>query len=281
MKRKVRIRQAVKLFTFRRGMVFRKASSIQDIDKFAERFRQHYISVDLIRVGGAGDGGYLIPDGVLKNINYCFSPGVSDTANFEDELATTWGVNCFLADASVAKAPLANDKFHFTRRFLGSEVSDNFMLLGDWITTSIDDSAEGLLLQMDIEGAEYDVLINEAEGTIERFSILVVEFHYLRDLFDERCLEMISSVFEKLYRKFSICHIHANNGCGTTQLGGIEVPDVIEVTFLRNDLAAELSNGEPISLPHHLDCKNVSGKPDIKVPKAWWKANFDQGGIQV
>lgn len=271
----MRIKQTLKLFAFQRGIVFRKASSTQDIGKFVERFRQHYISVDLIRVGGAGDGGYLIPDRVLTNIDYCFSPGVSDTANFEDELATTYGINSFLADASVAKVPLANDNFHFTRRFLGSEVSDDFMLLGDWIKTSIDDSAEGLLLQMDIEGAEYDVLINEAESTIERFSILVIEFHFLRDLFDKRCLAMISSVFEKLYRNFSICHTHPNNGCGITQLGGIEVPDVIEVTFLRNDLAAELSSGDPISLPHHLDCKNVSGEPDIKMPEAWWKANSD------
>lgn len=269
----MRIKQAVKLFAFRRGIIFRKASSTQDIDKFVRRFRQHYISVDLIRVGGAGDGGYLIPDRVLGSIDYCFSPGVSDTANFEDELATTHGIKSFLADASVATAPIANDNFHFTRRFLGSEVSDNFMLLGDWIKTSVDDSAEGLLLQMDIEGAEYDVLINEDESTLKRFSILVIEFHYLRDLFDKRCLAMISSVFEKIYRNFSICHVHPNNCCGTIQLGGIEVPDVIEVTFLRNDLAAALSNCDPVSLPHHLDCKNIRDKADIKMPEAWWKTN--------
>ena len=277
----MRIKQAAKLFAFRRGIIFRKASSTQDIGKFVERFRQHYVSVDLIRVGGIGDGGYLVPDRALTRMYYCFSPGVSDTANFEDELATTYGIKSFLADASVATAPIANDNFHFTRRFLGSEVSDNFMLLGDWIKTSVDDSAVGLLLQMDIEGAEYDVLINEADNTLERFSILVIEFHYLRDLFDKRCLEMISSVFEKLYRNFSICHVHPNNCCGINQLAGIEIPDVIEVTFLRNDLAAELSNGDPISLPHELDCENISGKPDIRMPEAWWKAIPDQRSARL
>lgn len=269
----MRIKKAAKLFAFRRGILFTRASSTQDIEKFIGRFRQHYIPVDLIRVGGAGDGGYLIPDRVLASIDYCFSPGVSDTANFEDELATAYGIKSFLADASVAAAPFANDKFHFTRRFLGSEVSDNFMLLGDWIKTSIGDSAEGLLLQMDIEGAEYDVLINEADSTLERFSILVIEFHYLRDLFDKSCLAMISSVFEKIYRNFSICHVHPNNCCGIIELGGIEVPDVIEVTFLRNDLAAELSNGSPVSLPHDLDYKNIRGKADITMPDPWWRTD--------
>lgn len=277
----MRIREVAKQLAFRRGILLRKASSTQDIDKFIERFRQHYISVDLIRVGGAGDGGYLIPDRVLTSVDYCFSPGVSDTANFEDELATTYGIQSFLADASVATAPIANDNFHFTRRFLGSEVSDDFMLLGEWIKNSIEDSSEDLLLQMDIEGSEYDVLINEDESTLERFSVLIIEFHYLRDLFDKRCLAMISSVFEKLYRNFSICHVHPNNCCGIIQLGGIEVPDVIEVTFLRNDLAAKLSNGGPVSLPHRLDGENISGKADIKMPEAWWKANSDRRGARA
>ena len=36
----------------------------------------------LVRLGGEGDGGYLVPDD-LDGIGACFSPGVSDVANFE------------------------------------------------------------------------------------------------------------------------------------------------------------------------------------------------------
>src|SRR3954463_7181162 len=53
----------------------------------------------LIRVGGAGDGGYLLPDD-LDGIAACFSPGVSNQATFEEDLLAR-GIPCFQADASV------------------------------------------------------------------------------------------------------------------------------------------------------------------------------------
>ena len=37
---------------------------------------------ELIRMGGDGDGGYLVPND-LEGIDVCFSPGVSEIANFE------------------------------------------------------------------------------------------------------------------------------------------------------------------------------------------------------
>jgi hypothetical protein len=39
----------------------------------------------LIRLGGETDGGYLIPNDI-ENIDKCFSPGVSEVANFENDL---------------------------------------------------------------------------------------------------------------------------------------------------------------------------------------------------
>ena len=53
--------------------------------KILSLMKEKYISTELIRVGGEGDGGYLVPN-ILKNISYCYSPGVSFTASFEKEL---------------------------------------------------------------------------------------------------------------------------------------------------------------------------------------------------
>lgn len=266
------IKARVKLLALRRrGILVRKASTLQDLGGFIRRFQENFVSVDLIRIGGESDGGYLVPVRALGNIQYCFSPGVSDTADFENQLANTYGIKSYLADASVSAAPIANDRFHFTRRFLGSAVSDNFMSLTDWVNDSVGSTACDMLLQMDIEGAEYDVLINESESTLHRFSIMVIEFHNLQNLLEENCLTLFTSIFEKIYRSFSICHVHPNNCCGVSQLGEIQVPNVIEVTFLRKDLAAQLSIGTPVSLPHRLDARNISGKADIKMPEAWWK----------
>ena len=99
-----------------------------------------------------------------------------------------------------------------------------------------------MILQMDIEGAEYDVLTFESTATLGRFSTMIIEFHGLEQFFDWRFLHTTSIIFEKLYRNFSICHVHPNNCCGVTSLNGIDIPNVIEVSFLRHDLVDQFKS---------------------------------------
>ena len=129
-----------------------------------------------------------------------------------------------------------------------------------------------MILQMDIEGGEYDVLTFESTATLSRFSAMIIEFHFLERLFESNYLYMISILFEKLYRHFSICHVHPNNCCGFTSLNGIDMPNVIEVTFLRHDLVDQFKSASALSLPHRLDRRNVSHQADIDIPEIWWKS---------
>ena len=99
---------------------------------------------------------------------------------------------------------------------------------------------------------------------------MVIEFHNLQKLFTNDFLKMVSAIFEKIYKNFSICHVHPNNYCGIASLDGIEVPRVIEVTFIRNDLVDEFNNGDRVALPHPLDSKNVDKHDDIAMPSQWW-----------
>lgn len=71
----------------------------------------------LIRVGGNGDGGYLVPDD-LDGIKYLFSPGVSTKLSFESELADQ-GIKCFLADYSVSLSTSINSNVYFMKKFVG------------------------------------------------------------------------------------------------------------------------------------------------------------------
>ena len=98
---------------------------------------------------------------------------------------------------------------------------------------------------MDIEGGEYDALVYEDSQTLASFSIIVIEFHYLQKMFERDFLNMVTAIFEKIYKNFSICHVHPNNYCGIVSLDGIEIPRVIEVTFIRNDLVNNFSNNNP------------------------------------
>ena len=76
--------------------------------------------------------------------------------------------------------------------------------------------------------------------------------------------------FHKSNDSLSICHVHPNNCCGNASLDGIEIPRVIEVTFIRNDLVDEFTNGDRVLLPHPLDFKNVDNHGDITMPIQWW-----------
>ena len=43
------------------------------------------LNIENIRIGGENDGGYIVPND-LKDIKYCFSPGVGTISKFEKEL---------------------------------------------------------------------------------------------------------------------------------------------------------------------------------------------------
>jgi len=64
--------------------------------------------------------------------------------------------------------------------------------------------------------------------------------------------------------------VHPNNCCPVATIDGIGVPEVIEVTFIRNDLLPKYSNNSRVYLPHRLDRKNVERNTDILMPRIWW-----------
>lgn len=254
----------------RKGIFVNKAIAAGDVRAFIDRFRAHYVATDLIRIGGDGDGGYLVPD-MLDGVSHCFSPGVSHTANFEQDLSDRYGIRSFLADASVAGPPIENPNFSFIPKFLGSYTAGSFITLGDWMAERLDGSEGDMILQMDIEGGEFDVLTIEDAETLARFSVAVVEFHDMERLFDRHFLRTVSAMFEKLYLNFSICHVHPNNCCGIKTINGVEIPRVFEVTFLRNDHVPRLRRDGCPTLPHPLDRRNVATKDDIEMPRIWWQ----------
>ena len=179
-----------------------------------------------------------------------------------------------MVDASVEKPPLSDPNFQFLSKYLGSFTDDKFITLSDWIDKTTKFNEVGKILQMDIEGGEYDVLIYEDAKTLASFSTIVIEFHSLHHLFKKEFLRMLSSIFEKIYKNFSICHVHPNNCCGLVELDGIIVPRVMEITFIRNDYIEKCSNNDTdIFLPNVLDRKNVEEKEDIIMPEIWWKNN--------
>lgn len=217
----------------------------------------------LQRFGPAGDGGYLMPDD-LDGVSACISPGVSTEAGFDLEIAGR-GIDVYLADASVSKPPIEHERFHFTRKFLDSYNSEDSITIDEYCSTV--EVTGDLILQMDIEGAEYRVLTSASDDLLRRFRMMVIEFHDLQYLFSPVAFREMSSTFRKLRRTHEIVHIHPNNASTCVRLGEIEIPSLLEFTFYRKDRSSFEQTA--LQFPHSLDADNVPGRPRLVLPKFW------------
>jgi hypothetical protein len=222
---------------------------------------------ELIRIGGNGDGGYLVPDD-LEGIEYCFSPGVSTTADFETHLATL-NIRSFLADYSVDSPPIQRPEFTFDKKFLGADDNESFFTLKSWKDKYLRGYTGELLLQMDIEGFEYEVIGSTPNDVLSTFRIMVIEFHFLDRLFDQFVYKLVfKPCFEKILKHFHVAHIHPNNCCGTVKTGAIEIPRVLEFTFYnKNRVAGAKAKHE---FPHPLDKDNVADRSSLCLPRVWY-----------
>lgn len=244
-----------------------KPTSNKTLKAFFANLRENSAQVNLVRIGGDGDGGYLVPDD-LNNVRFCMSPGVANSSSFEFQLASDYNMTCCLADFSVDAPAIHHPRFHFTKKFISSYNDDQNIRLTDWVQASEDRYGKGdLLLQMDVEGAEYPVLQEVSEKTLAKFRTIIIEFHYIDRIFDRNEFALIKQVFDKLLKQFYIVHIHPNNSGHVSARNGIEVPTVLEFTFFRRDLVADSS---PLSFePHPLDQQNSKGRPDLVLPFCW------------
>lgn len=251
---------------FARGYTLARRVAESDVRDLVQTLRPRSCAAPLIRLGSAGDGGYLIPDD-LEGIEYCFSPGVNRNSDFENALANRH-IRSFMADYSVAQLPLQRPEFVFDRKFIGARNNEVFMTLGAWKDRYLPGYAGELLLQMDIDGAEYEVILNASSELLASFRIIVVELHALDRLFDPFAHQIMKVCFEKLLSDFYVVHAHPNNCGGATVYNGIEVPLVMEVTLYNR----RRSNPGPYrqDFPHALDADNCPERRSVTL-SGWWR----------
>jgi hypothetical protein len=220
--------------------------------------------VPLVRIGGQHDGGYLLPDD-LDGLVASFSPGVSYNMDFDLALMKR-GLPCFLADASIDGLVEPHPLAHFDKLFLGPRTQGNFISLDDWVAMHAPPEGD-LILQMDIEGAEFETLAAASEATLRRFRIILVEFHGMHRMFSRKHAKARGDLFERLAQIFTLVHLHPNNASTPVKAGPITIPPVFEATFLRSDRIERRQ--EATEFPHPLDEPNVAGLPDDPIPDFW------------
>jgi hypothetical protein len=258
--------EVIKKIFLKNGIILSKVTSKKKLNYFFNKMKVYETDKELIRIGGNGDGGYLVPDD-FENVKFCFSPGVSNFAYFEEHLLN-YNIKSFLADFSVDKAPLVNPNIIFLKKFLGIINDEKNIKLETWVNSNCNEVDNNLILQMDIEGCEYDIIMDTQQDLLKKFRIIIIEFHDLQNLYNPIGFASISKCFDKLLENFIIVHCHPNNTLKSLKYKGIEIPPVMEFTFLRKDRVNSMKT--KLNFPHNLDFDCVKENETIKLPKCWY-----------
>lgn len=240
-------------------------TSRQEVTALIQKLHPIRSDKPLIRLGPQGDGGYLVPDD-LAGIEACFSPGVSYVSGFEKACADR-GMQVFMADKSVDGPADSHPNFHFVKKYIGAITTPEFMTMDGWVNASVPDSRADLLLQIDIEGYEYETILSMSDTLMQRFRIITGEFHSLHLLWSQPFFKLAARAFEKILQTHACVHIHPNNECETLAKGGLQIPRLMEFTFVRRD--RQTGSTFATEFPHTLDSDNAR-KNSTKLPRCWY-----------
>lgn len=185
---------------------------------------------EFIRIGRENDGGYVMLDDFEgKKIAYSF--GIADDVSWDMDMAKR-GLDVYMYDHTIEGIPEQNERFHYHHIGIGaSGESTNPQLksLADLMESNGHRDEYGMILKLDVEGAEWDVLCDIDLDILKHFSQIVIEFHGLTNPENEGKIKM---AMDKLNTTHQLVHIHANNYGSYMLLGGAILPELIEATYL-------------------------------------------------
>jgi len=232
-----------------------------------------------VRIGGSFDGGYIMltPKEYADNSGIAYSFGISYHSQWDLDMVEK-GYHVFQYDGTIQNPPDKHEQLHFYRNNItGHSIhSDNERTISD-IIQEHNHQEKDVILQMDIEGAEWDALESISTEDILHFEQLIIEFHSLtfknQDEFERQI-----KILEKLNATHQVIHIHGNN-CSPSvpiwnyleQKNILILPTVLEVSYVRKrDYKFTSCN---LDFPTTLDMPNRPDWDDIYI------GNFHSGTI--
>jgi hypothetical protein len=149
--------------------------------------------VKILKIGGEGDGSYFVPDD-LKGIAECISHGFGNISKFEDELYAKYMIPSLIIDPEI---PYNRNEKHLNfiaKNLGGCNTSETISL-----NRIMQDRMHEYILQIDIEGSEFESLIAPDEDNLVKFRIIVIEFHGLNFIVDDFIISRtLFPIFEKI-----------------------------------------------------------------------------------
>lgn len=213
-----------------------------------------------IRLGPDEDGGYVCSEFLFDTCTTLFNYGVGNETRYEYDFVKKYNKPAYLFDHTIGRESGSWGKdINFINEGLGfaqdnvSHFYEHYEKLG----------IEGeILLKVDVEGYEYDYFTNIDETKFDLVCGLMLEVHWLNDSNNRKRFVEIMNVID---RHFVLNHIHGNVWGGVWEYDGVEIPNVLEMSFVNRRHIKEIhedNNNYPID---GLDFSNKKNYPDLQL----------------
>ena len=232
-------------------------------------------AADLIRLGKANDGGYLVSAKDVLSSDVLLGLGINDDWSFERDFVGLNDVPLLAYDGSVSRkifwsraftsiynpfkfrywyraqgafATFFRGRHQHIEKFVGAEDGPKTVSMARLLREA---PPGRLFLKVDIEGSEYSILDDIVQHSL-RTAGLVIEFHDCHQKWDR-----IGAFIDRY--PLPLVHVHANNYAGVDEATG--VPMVLELTFSSTS-ATRAAVGDQ---PHPLDMPNDPNAAEITI----------------
>jgi hypothetical protein len=196
------------------------------IKEILNELKPYSLPFKMVRVGNPlRDGGYGLYEKFTLESDAVYSFGVGqlpEQVEFDRQMAAI-GKKVYMYDYSVDGPPVNHENFFFHKEFVSSQNAYEFLKING------DLDKKNLLGQFDIEGSEYEMILNVDNDFFNHFSQLSIEFHYLDQVREDQL-----ETFKLLNDRYYIYHLHANNHGKKTDESG-KIPETLEISYLRKD----------------------------------------------
>lgn len=220
-----------------------------------------------IRLGPNMDGGYVLYEPALKNVDLLLSYGVGWDINFEVDFYNLAEKKILMFDPTMFGDSYINKPYcmsllkhgyfisaikylrhiyHWKKelqrleeygiKFFNEGIADKVYHKYDTFKNQLCKNgitSEQILLKMDIEGHEYAIFRDQDFlNSLNLVDQMIIEFHNLKSKLRE-----LQEIIHKLSEQYYIIHIHGNNATRGFIIyrdsSDLYFPDIVELTFLR------------------------------------------------
>lgn len=222
-----------------------------------------------IRVGNPkADGGHVMAND-FEGIEAALSLGIGRDISWDLAMAAR-GIEIYQFDHTVDEPVevAGNPRLHFHQVGIsGSAGADPRMKpIRDILANEMTRHGGDLILKIDIDGYEWEVFEMMPDDILARFRQICLEIHHplARPSQGKRRARNLG-VLRKLNARFAPVHLHANNAGPVRRLCGLEVPKLLEITYVRRDGQSFTPSAE--EFPGQYDVPNVPTMDEIPIGK--------------